>query len=167
MPDFSYIINGYINNVSNVNDKKIIEEALDLIESQPVILDEELDVLNEFFVSLRNDYTLNIVTDPNTLDFCVAIIKQKKPIINKKYDIEVLLKELQKVASTRNITKIENAVLNLLDASEHLEDNEILLLQNIIYYLNNNWTLRPIETNDENIKYSRLIPVYSKHMLKK
>lgn len=167
MPDFYYIINNYINNISNLNEKKIIEEAINLIESKPVILDEELKVLNEFFLALKKGYTLNILNDPNTLDFCVAIVKKKEQIRKNNYSIEILFNELQKESLKRNISQIESTVLSLLLASEYLEENEILLIQNIIYYLNNNWTLRPMETNEQNIKYSRLIPVYSKQMIKK
>ena len=62
MPEFYYIINNYINNISNLNEKKIIEEAINLMESKPVILDEELKVAID---QVTSEYNQRIVAKQN------------------------------------------------------------------------------------------------------
>lgn len=169
MDNFQNIINKYINLSKNLNDKRIMKEALNIIESESVILDDELEILNEIFKSLKDDYTINIIQDPTNLDFCLAIMKQPLPIIKNSHELTLLLNELKGSISDENTTELENAVLNFLEASEHIEENEILLIQNIIRYLNNDWILKPFENQKylgENIKISRLVPTYSKKLIK-
>ena len=169
MDNFQNIINKYINLSKNLNDKRIMKEALNIIESESVILDDELEILNEIFKSLKDDYTINIIQDPTNLDFCLAIMKQPLPIIKNSHELTLLLNELKGNISDKNTTELENAVLNFLEASEHIEENEILLIQNIIRYLNNDWILKPFENQKylgENIKISRLVPTYSKKLIK-
>ncbi len=169
MDNFQNIINKYINLSKNLNDKRIMKEALNIIESESVILDDELEILNEIFKSLKDDYTINIIQDPTNLDFCLAIMKQPLPIIKNSHELTLLLNELKGSISDKNTTELENAVLNFLEASEHIEENEILLIQNIIRYLNNDWILKPFENQKylgENIKISRLVPTYSKKLIK-
>lgn len=166
MDNFKIIINKYINNATNLNDKRIMKEALNIIESESVILDDELEILNEIFISIKKDYTINIIQDPTNLDFCLAIIKQSLPITKNSLELTCLLNELK---NNEKISKLEKVTLNFLDASEHIEENEILLIQNIIRYLNNNWILKPFEDQKyqgENIKISRLVPTYSKKLIK-
>ena len=143
-----------------------MKEALNIIESESVILDDELEILNEIFISIKKDYTINIIQDPTNLDFCLAIIKQSLPIMKNSHELTCLLNELK---NNEKISKLEKVTLNFLDASEHIEENEILLIQNIIRYLNNNWILKPFEDQKfqgENIKISRLVPTYSKKLIK-
>ena len=169
MDNFQNIINKYINLSKNLNDKRIMKEALNIIESESVILDDELEILNEIFKSLKDDYTINIIQDPTNLDFCLAIMKQPLPIIKNSHELTLLLNELKGSISDKNTTELENAVLNFLEASEHIEENEILLIQNIIRYLNNDCILKPFENQKylgENIKISRLVPTYSKKLIK-
>lgn len=166
MDNFKTIINKYINNATNLNDKRIMKEALNIIESESVILDDELEILNGIFISIKKDYTINIIQDPTNLDFCLAIIKQSLPIMKNSHELTCLLNELK---NNEKISKLEKVTLNFLDASEHIEENEILLIQNIIRYLNNNWILKPFEDQKyqgENIKISRLVPTYSKKLIK-
>lgn len=166
MDNFKTIINKYINNATNLNDKRIMKEALNIIESESVILDDELEILNEIFISIKKDYTINIIQDPTNLDFCLATIKQSLPIMKNSHELTCLLNELK---NNEKISKLEKVTLNFLDASEHIEENEILLIQNIIRYLNNNWILKPFEDQKyqgENIKISRLVPTYSKKLIK-
>ena len=166
MDNFKIIINKYINNATNLNDKRIMKEALNIIESESVILDDELEILNEIFISIKKDYTINIIQDPTNLDFCLAIIKQSLPIMKNSHELTCLLNELK---NNEKISKLEKVTLNFLDASEHIEENEILLIKNIIRYLNNNWILKPFEDQKyqgENIKISRLVPTYSKKLIK-
>ena len=64
---------------------------------------------------------------------------------------------------------MENTIINFFDASEHIEENEVLLIQNIIQYLNNNWMLKPVETidyNNEQIMCTKIVPTYNKHLKK-
>lgn len=169
MENFKSIINKYVKMTSNQNDKRIIQEALNLINSESTILENEFDILNEIFIYLKKDYTINIIQDPTNLDFCLAIIKQQNPFIKNKHELNSLVCELKLYLLNKNINKIENTVLNFLDASEHIEENEILLIQNIIRYLNNEWILKPFENQKylgEEIKISRLIPTYSKKLTK-
>ena len=143
-----------------------MKEALNIIESESVILDDELEILNEIFISIKKDYTINIIQDPTNLDFCLATIKQSLPIMKNSHELTCLLNELK---NNEKISKLEKVTLNFLDASEHIEENEILLIQNIIRYLNNNWILKPFEDQKyqgENIKISRLVPTYSKKLIK-
>ena len=42
MNNFDSIIEDYMQNVTNLNDKRIMQEAVNLIESSPIILDSEL-----------------------------------------------------------------------------------------------------------------------------
>ena len=159
MDNFKTIINKYINNATNLNDKRIMKEALNIIESESVILES-------FFMDIKKDYTINIIQDPTNLDFCLAIIKQSLPIMKNSHELTCLLNEFK---NNEKISKLEKVTLNFLDASEHIEENEILLIQNIIRYLNNNWILKPFEDQKyqgENIKISRLVPTYSKKLIK-
>ena len=87
MDNFKTIINKYINNATNLNDKRIMKEALNIIESESVILDDELEILNEIFISIKKDYTINIIQDPTNLDFCLAIIKQSLPIMKNSHEL--------------------------------------------------------------------------------
>lgn len=169
MDDFKNIINKHIEITSNLNDKRIMQEALNMLDSESTILKNEFDILNEIFMFLKEDYTVNIIQDPTNLDFCVAIMKQKTPIIKNKHELNCLVSELKRQTINENINKIETTVLNFLDASEHIEENEVLLIQNIIRYLNNEWMLKPFERQryaGEEIKISRLIPTYSKKLTK-
>lgn len=171
MDNFHNIINKYINLSKNLNDKRIMKEAINIIESETVILDDEIEILNEIFKSLKENYTINIIQDPTNLDFCLAIMKQQLPIIKNSHELTNLLNEIKSSIniSNKNTTKLETIVLNFLEASEHIEENEILLIQNIIRYLNNDWILKPFENQKylgENIKISRLVPTYSKKLIK-
>lgn len=169
MDNFKIIINKYINNATNLNDKRIMQEALNIINSETSILENELDILNEVFIFLKDDYTISIIQDPTNLDFCLAIMKQQLPIIKNKHEVNHLISELKRSTINQKITKLGSTILNFLDASEHIEENEILLIQNIVRYLNNDWILKPFENKKylgENIKISRLVPTYSKKLIK-
>ena len=170
MSSFENIINEYIKYVTVRNDKRIMQEALNLLESEEVILDNELDVLNELFHYLKMDYTIKIIKDKKTLEFCIAVIKQEHPIIENKHDVNILIHELNYNCNNRKKTKMEETILNFLNASEHIEENEVLYIQNIIQYLNNNWILKPmeeIEYQNQNIMCSKIIPSYNKYLIKK
>lgn len=169
MLTFEEIINNYLNYVTIANDKRIMKEAVNLIESEPIILEHEFDILNEIFSYLKMDYTLKIIQDPESLEFCIAIIKQETPVIENKHDVNILLHELKHSCKNREISKMENTIINFFDASEHIEENEVLLIQNIIQYLNNNWMLKPVETidyNNEQIMCTKIVPTYNKHLKK-
>lgn len=169
MYNFIKIINNHMEHVTNINDKRIMKEAINIIESEEVILDDELNILNEVFISLKEDYTIKIIQDPTNLDFCLAIIKQPAPIIKNQHELNSLVTELKRYSLSKPITKIESVALNFLDASEHIEENEILLVQNIIRYLNNDWILKPLEKQKylgEEVRLSRIVPTYCKKMIK-
>lgn len=166
MNNFSQIIKDYMEHITNFNDKRIMQEAITLVNSETDITDEEINILSEIFMSLKEDYTLEIIQDPTNLDFCIAIVKQETPIIENKHELNVLVNELKRFSLKYPISKIENAALLFLDASEHIEEEEFLLIQNIIRYLNNDWCLSPIE-HQKYLRVSRLISTYCKKLIKK
>lgn len=170
MNSFSKIIKDYMEkHITDFNDKRIMQEAITLVDSESDITDEEVNILNEIFMSLKEDYTLKIIQDPTNLDFCIAITKQEKPIIQNKHDLNGLVNDLKRFSLNYSVSKIENATLLFLDASEHIEEDEFLLIQNIIRYLTNDWCLSPIEQqkhSGEIIRISRLIPTYCKKLIK-
>ncbi len=169
MNSFSKIIKDYMEHITDFNDKRIMQEAITLIDSESDITDEEVNILNEIFMSLKEDYTLEVIQNPNNLEFCYAITKQEIPIIQNKHELNVLVNELKRFSLNYSISKIENAALLFLDASEHIEEDEFLLIQNIIRHLTDDWCLSPIEEqkhSDGIIRISRLIPKYSKKLIK-
>lgn len=170
MDNFSQIIKDYMAHVTDFNDRRIMQESITLIDSESDITDEEINILNEIFMSLKEDYTLKIIQDPTNLDFCIAISKQEIPIIKNKHELNVLVNELKRYTLNSKVSKIEKSALIFLEASEHIEENELYIIQNIIRYLNNDWVLSPIENTKylgENIRISRLTQIYSKKFIKK
>lgn len=170
MDNFSQIIKDYMAHVTDFNDRRIMQESITLIDSESDITDEEINILNEIFMSLKEDYTLKIIQDPTNLDFCIAISKQEIPIIKNKHELNVLVNELKRYSLNSQISKIEKSALIFLEASEHIEENELYIIQNIIRYLNSDWALSSIENTKylgENIRISRLKPIYSKKLIKK
>lgn len=168
MNNFIATINNYISHLSNPNDIRILKQAINLLELSPILTRNELEILNEIFTSLREDYTLSIMQDRNNLNYMVVIKKQTKPIIENKHDLNVLLTELKKINS--NDSTIENIIINFIDACEHIEENEILIIKQILRYLNNEWSLKPLikkQYEDETIRYSYLTPCYRKELIKK
>lgn len=169
MHEFSKIIDSYLGHITDLNDRNIIQEALIIIDSEENINDDELNVLNEIFMSLKEDYTLKIIQDSEDLNFCIAIIKQDIPIIKNRHNLNILLNELKRFSLNNTISKIENTVLTFFEACEHIEENEFYLIQSIIKNLNNDWTLSPIKSEtsqDEIIKISKLIPTYNKQIIR-
>ncbi len=170
MDNFIQTIKDYMAHVTDFNSKRIMQEAITLIDSELNITDEEINILNEIFMSLKEDYTLKIIQDPTNLDFCITISKQGIPTIKNKHELNILVNELKRVSLNASISKIEKSALIFLDASEHIEENEFYIIQNIIRYLNNDWMLATIETKKylgEDVRISRLIPTYSKQLVKK
>lgn len=169
MHDFSKIITDYLEHVTDLNDKNIIQESLIMINSVENINDDELTVLNEIFMSLKEDYTLKIMQDSEDLNFYIAIIKQDIPIIKNRHKLNILLNELKRFSLNNSISKVENTVLTFFEACEHIEENEFYLIQNIIRYLNNDWSLSPIKNEtvqNEIIKVSKLIHTYNKQIIR-
>lgn len=167
MNNFISTINNYISHLSNPNDIRILEEAINLLELSPILTKNEIEVLNEMFTSLREDYTLSIMQDRSNLNYMIVIKKQEQPIIENKHDLNVLLTELKKI---NNNSIIEKVVINFIDACEHIEENEILRIKQILNYLNNEWTLKPLtekQYKNETIRCSYLTPCYRKQLIKK
>ena len=168
MHEFRKIISGYLEHVTDSNDRDIIQEALIMIDSEENINYDELNVLNEIFLSLKEDYTLKIIQDSEDLSFCVAIIKQDIPIIKNRHKLNTLSNELKAFSLNNTTSKIENTVLTFFEACEHIEENEFYLIKNIIKNLNNDWSLSPIKneiSQNEMIKISKLIPTYNKQII--
>ncbi len=167
--EFIEVIKNYMKNVTNKNDLRIMNEAVNILEAEMILNNEELDVLNELFISLREDYTLFFMQDRETLEFLLAIKKQEIPIIENKHNLNILACELKRMSLDKNISKLEKTVLTFLDACEHIEENEVISIQKIMEYINNNWTLKPIEEykyNDETVRCSKIVPSYQKKFIK-
>lgn len=169
MPNFKSIIKEYVKNVCNENDKRIMVAALNMLEASNILSDTEINTLKEIFMALKEDYTLEIKQDRETLDFMVVITEQNIPIIENKHDLNVLYHELLNNSNPVNRTKLDNTVLTFLDACEHIEEDEILVISKILQYLTNNWSLSPIEEKiikNKPVKCSRIIPTYHKKLAK-
>lgn len=167
MNNFLNTLEKYTETVSDINDKKLLQEAIQIYDTTPLISEDEFDILNEIFLSLRADKTLSIIQDPTNLDFCISIINQPTPLIKNKHDIIVILNELKRLHNLNN--RAETLVVNFLEACEHVEEDEVFLIQDIVRYLGNSWVLQAFEEmkyNGEQIKYSRLVPTYSKRLIK-
>lgn len=169
MPNFKSIIKDYIKIVSNENDKRIMLTALNILNAQSIISDEEVKVLEEIFMSLKEDYTLEIKQDRDTFDFMIVITEQNIPVIENKHDINVLYHELLKSSNVSNRSNIENVILTFFDACEHIEEDEVLVINKIIYYLTNNWTLSTIrekKLENNSVRCSNIIPSYQKKLIR-
>ena len=167
MNNFLETLEMYTETVSDSNDKKLLSEAIQIYDTTPLITEDEFNILNEIFLSLRADKTLSIIQDPTNLNFCISIVNQNNPSIKNKHDIVVILNELKRIHNYNN--RAETLVINFLEACEHVEEDEIFLIQEIIRYLGNSWILNPFEEmkyNGELVKYSRLLPTYSKRLVK-
>ena len=167
MNNFLDTLEKYTDTVSELNDKKLLAEAIQIYDTTPLISDVEFNVLNEIFLSLRVDKTLSIIQDPTNLNFCISILEQKNPAIENKHDVIVILNELKRIHNLDN--RAETLVINFLEACEHVEEDEVFLIQEIIRYLGNSWELQPFEEmkyNGENVKFSRLLPTYYKKLVK-
>ncbi len=155
MPNYIETIKKHIALSKNQNDKRIMNIALNLLLDSPIFSKEEIDILNDIFTYLKLDYTLNIIQDYETLNFGIELSLQDAPIIENKHDVMNLYHEL----STNNSkhVSIEDCVLTFLDACEHIEENEILVINKIIDFMEKNWTLSPI-VEKENKKYTIILP---------
>lgn len=168
MPKFKDIIKEYVKNVYNENDKRIMVAALNILNASDIISENELDILKEIFMALKEDYTLTIKQDRETFNFMIVITEQNIPVIENKHDINVLYHELQK--NTIEKTKLEDTILTFFDACEHIEEDEVLVINRIIQYITNNWALSPIEEKQSKngiIRFTHIIPSYHKKLVKK
>lgn len=141
MKDFIYIIKKAIESSKNMNDKRIMITSLNILDLKDIITNEEINYLDEIFKALKEDYTLFVTADRDTLEQIVVISKQVVPIIENKHNVITLYTELSKL----NIDSIEKVILNFFDACAHIEEDEIMIINQIIDMLENNWSLKSIE----------------------
>lgn len=141
MSDFINIIKRNIQHSQCMNDKRIMLVALNILDLEKVITDEELDNLDEVFAALKKDYTLSVSSDRDTLEPVVIIMNQTIPIVENKHDVCILYNILNKL----NTTRIERTVLSFFDACAHIEETEVMVINQIIDMLENNWSLNGIE----------------------
>lgn len=170
MPKFKDIIKEYVKNVYNENDKRIMVAALNILNASDIISENELDILKEIFMALKEDYTLTIKQDRETFNFMIVISEQNVPVIENKHDINVLYHELQKNSNPLERTRLEDAILTFFDACEHIEEDEVLVINKAIQYITNNWSLGPIEekeTKNGLVRCTHIIPSYNKRLVKK
>ncbi len=170
MSNFKDIINKYNDKIIRSNDKRILIEAINLLDDEPILTDTELNVLKEIFMALKEDYTLDITQDREQLEFMVEIQKQDVPIIENKHDLNELCNELIQSTNCQSITQLESVVITFLCACEHIEENEICIIKEIIKLIEKNWTLSPIiqkEKNGKIYRYTKFVPTYSKQLVKK
>ena len=144
MGNFNDIIKRAIKRSHCMNDKRIMITALNILDLKDIITEEELKYLNEIFMALKKDYTLSVTSDRDTLEQVVVISKQIVPIVENKHDVATLYNYLSK--ETTN--KLENVVLNFFDACAHIEEDEVMIINQIIDMLENSWALKNIEKQD-------------------
>lgn len=144
MGNFNDIIKRAIKRSHCMNDKRIMITALNILDLKDIITEEELKYLNEIFMALKEDYTLSVTSDRDTLEQVVVISKQIVPIVENKHDVATLYNYLSK----EKTNKLENAVLNFFDACSHIEEDEVMIINQIVDMLENSWALKNIEKQD-------------------
>lgn len=161
MSDFINIIRNSMKSTKCMNDKRIMMTALNILDLEKVMNDDELNNLNEIFSALKEDYTLFVTSDIDTLEQIVIITEQVVPIIENKHDVASLYNYLSKL-KTNNI---EQTVLNFFDACAHIEENEVMVINQIIDMLENSWSLNGIEQkmiDNKKVRVLRFKPTYTK-----
>ena len=144
MGNFNDIIKRAIKRSHCMNDKRIMITALNILDLKDIITEEELKYLNEIFMALKKDYTLSVTSDRDTLEQVVVISEQIVPIVENKHDVATLYNYL----SQEKTNKLENAVLNFFDACSHIEEDEVMIINQIVDMLENSWALKNIEKQD-------------------
>lgn len=161
MSDFINIIRNSMKSTKCMNDKRIMMTALNILDLEKVMNDDELNNLNEIFSALKEDYTLFVTSDIDTLEQIVIITEQVVPIIENKHDVASLYNYLSKL-KTNNI---EQTVLNFFDACAHIEENEVMVINQIIDMLENSWSLNGIEKkmiDNKKVRVLKFKPTYTK-----
>lgn len=161
MNDFINYIKIATKRSRNMNDKRIMITALNILDLEFVITNEEIEFLNEIFSALKEDYTLLVASDKETLEQVVIIQKQAIPIVENKHDVGTLYNNLKNIETSN----IENLVLNFFKACEHIEEDEVMVINQIIDMLENNWSLRCIDRDNINGNFIRTLkfkPTYNK-----
>lgn len=161
MSDFINIIKKFIKRSKCMNDKRIMMTALNILDLEKIITDEELNNLDEIFSALKEDYTLFVTSDMDTLEQIVIITEQVVPIIENKHDVDSLYNYLCKLETTN----IEKTVLNFFDACAHIEENEVMVINQIIDMLENSWSLNGIEKkmiDNKKVRVLKFKPTYTK-----
>ena len=161
MNDFINIIKKAIKFSKNMNDKRIMITALNILDLKDIITNEEINYLDEIFKALKEDYTLFVTADRDTLEQIVVISKQVVPIIENKHDVITLYTDLSKL----NIDSIEKIILNFFDACSHIEEDEVMIINQIIDMLENNWSLKSIEKqyiDGSEVRVLKFKPKYQK-----
>ena len=164
MNKFYDIIKLAIKRCHCMNDKRIMITALNVLELKDIITEEEINYLDEIFTALKEDYTLSVTSDRDTLEQVVVIEKQVVPIIENKHDVTILYNYLKK----EKINNLENIVLNFFDACAHIEEDEVMIINQIIDMLENSWALKSIEKQKMDGKSIRILkfkPMYQKVMM--
>lgn len=142
MSNFKNIIEEYIEkNSLDENDARIINVAIKILDLEPVLEEKEIQVLNDLFQALREDYTLSIGINSN-FNYQVIVEKQSIPEISNKHDVNCLYNKL--ISSVNEMSSAEKCVLNLFNACEHVEENEIIIVDTIVDYFGKNWTITPL-----------------------
>lgn len=161
MSDYINIIKKSIKSTKCMNDKRIMMTALNILDLENVVTDEEINNLNEIFSALKEDYTLFVTSDIDTLEQIVIITEQVVPIIENKHDVDSLYNYLSKL-KTNNI---EQTVLNFFDACAHIEEDEVMVINQIIDMLENSWSLNGIEQkmiDNKKVRVLKFKPTYTK-----
>ena len=153
MGNFNDIIKRAIKRSHCMNDKRIMITALNILDLK--------DIITEIFMALKKDYTLSVTSDRDTLEQVVVISKQIVSIVENKHDVSVLYNYLSK----EKTNKLEKVVLNFFDACSHIEEDEVMIINQIIDMLENSWALKNIEKHDIDGKEVRVLkfkPKYQK-----
>lgn len=161
MSDYINIIKKSIKRSKCMNDKRIMMTALNILDLEKIITDEELNNLDEIFSALKEDYTLFVTSDIDTLEQIVIITEQVVPIIENKHDVDSLYNYLSKL-KTNNI---EQTVLNFFYACAHIEENEVMVINQIIGMIENSWSLNGIKQktiDNKKVRVLKFKPTYTR-----
>ena len=163
MDDFKKCIEEYMDKVTDFSDKKILNIAKLLLNYRPLLMENEIDNMTFIFDQLKNDYTLSFHQQPTSLS--LVIEKQNTPMFKKQHEIEILKNELVRL-NNNNVDKLKNSIIKFLDASDHIEENEIMSIECVLKLINNDWYMNEIKNINDNEYHIDFLP-YRKQKCKK
>lgn len=141
-------VQNYLEKVNDKMDKKILNQVLTMIEYKTMFTDTELDNFNFIFSMLKQDYTLSFSQNLNNSEYEIIMEKQNTPLYQCTHNISVIRNELKRLVSNELIDKTTENVICFLEASEHIEENELSSIETIMDFINRDWIMGKFENTD-------------------
>jgi len=163
MDEFKSCIENYIDKVTDFSDKKILNIAKLLLIYRPLLTENEIENMVFIFEQLKMDYTLSFHQEPTNLS--LIIDKQNTPMFKKQHEIEIIKNELIRL-NNNDSDKLKAAIIKFLDASDHIEENEIISIEYVLKLINSDWYMDEIK-NINNVEYHINFLPYRKQKNKK